>query len=110
MLVTVEEVVLPERDIEEVAGCDAGGVVVVVLGSGRRDRDEIRAESAGGAEAGETGGGRGSYAVTEQACLELLIGGEAAQVDVVDPVKGDAGAMRIGSGGVEAGSRAGNQA
>ena len=37
MLVTVKQVVLTHREIEEVAGRDAGGVVIVVFCAGRRN-------------------------------------------------------------------------
>ena len=38
VLVPVKNIVLTEREVEEIAGGDAGGVVIVVLSAGRGDR------------------------------------------------------------------------
>ena len=82
----------PRESVEEVAGRDARRVLVVVLGVRVRGCEMRLEVSWWRGRDREAGGGRGLDAVAGEAGLELLVGGEAAQIDCrLTPLSSDAG-------------------
>lgn len=76
ILVALEQIIEPQRQVEQVARGDAGRVVVVVLGIGRRYLDERRAKLGSRTVEGQ-GLGRGCmYAIAGEPRLKLLVSGQ----------------------------------
>ena len=80
-LVAMEEVVVPDGGVEQAARGDARRVVVVILGVGRRNADQVGSELRGQARRRQGRGRCCPHAIAGKAGLKLLVGGESAQVD-----------------------------
>ncbi len=77
----MEKIVVTHGEVEQVARRNPRRIGIVVLGARRGQADErgpVLSRSAGGRERYGRGG---MLAAAEQSSLELLIGGEAAQVN-----------------------------
>ncbi len=75
VVLLVENVVLSERDIEQVARCDAGRIVVVVFSARSRNLNKFRGVSGRVARSKAAIGNGGRNAVAGEACFELLVRG-----------------------------------
>src|ERR1700733_3165952 len=90
VFVACEEVVYADGGVEDVAGGDAGWVLVVILGVGGGDAEEAGTVLGGEALAvGDALEWCGFEAITGKAGFELLVGGEAADIDAGLAVDGD---------------------
>ena len=113
----IEEVVLPDGGVEEVARCNALRVFVVVSGIRSGDVDQAGSELGRRADAGKRGEWSDLDAVADETRLKLLIGGErlAECADHLDgrlPIQRSGGdkARAIGICNPAAGGVAGDQA
>src|SRR5215813_8287519 len=76
----MENVVVPDGQIKQVAGRDPRRIMVIVFGSWRGNRDARRAKLRWRA-AGQRRAQRGNNVAAEQSCLELLISSQAGEID-----------------------------
>ena len=88
VFISVKQVIVPDGEIEQVAGRDTLRIVIIVLGSGCRHFDESGSELRSQAGTGQRQEWGGSHAIAREAGLKLLIGRQRGAGDGIQQADG----------------------
>jgi hypothetical protein len=80
-LISVKQIVVPNCQIEYMSSRDSGRVAVIIFRSWTGVVTKVEPNSAAGHALGKATRGVACTPLQESPCFELLIGGEAAQID-----------------------------